>query len=103
MHVAGTKWENSRGSLPGTAITRGRCYFVSNVVFTFTTSCRIGDIAGQRSGHKATELLQQGLHLTLHGCSGGLVLVFSHRLQQLVKASAGVAKVQVAEDASQRN
>ena len=60
------KQENSRRSLPGTAINCGRCYFVSDVVFTFTTSYRIGDIAGQRSGDKATKLLQQGLHLTLH-------------------------------------
>ena len=101
MHVAGTKQENSRRSSPGAAITCGRCYFMSDVAFTFTTSCRIGDIAGQRGGDKAAELLQQGLHLTLHGCGGGLVLIFSHRLQQLVKTSIGVVKVQVAEDAGQ--
>ena len=95
------KQENSRRSPPDAAITCGRRYFMSNVVFTFTTSCRIGDIAGQRSGDKVMELLQQSLHLTLHGCGGGLALIFSHRLQQLVKASVGVAKVQVAEDASQ--
>ena len=57
MHVAGTKRENNHGSLLGTAITCGRCYFVSNVVFTFTTSCRTGDIAGKRSGDKTAELL----------------------------------------------
>ena len=102
MHVAGTKQEGSRRSPPDAAITYGRSYLVSDVVFTFTTSRRIGDIAGQRSGDKAVELLQQGLHLTLHSCGGGFAVIFSHRLQQLVKASVGVAKVQVAKDASQR-
>ena len=99
MHVAGTKHEKTRRSPPRAAITCGRCYFVSDVVFTFTTSCRIGDIAGQRSGDKAAELLQQGLHLTLHGC--GCAVIISHGFQQLVKTSVGVAEVQMAEDASQ--
>ena len=99
MHVSRTTQESSCRSPLDAAITCRRRHFVSNVVFAFTTSCRIGNIAGQRSGDKATKLLQQGLHLTLHGCGGGLALIFSHRLQQLVKASVGVAKVQVAEDA----
>ena len=93
--------KNSRGSPLDIAVACGRCSPVSNFVFTFTTSCKVDDIAGQRSRDKAAELLQQGLHLTFYGCGGGLALIFSHRLQQLVKASVGVAEVQMAEDASQ--
>ena len=75
---------------------------MSNFVFTFTTSCKVDDIAGQRSEDKAAEIPQQGPHLILHGHGSRLALIFSYRLQQLVKASVGVAKVQVAKDASQR-
>ena len=73
---------------------------MGDVVFTFITSCRIGGIAGQGCGGKAVELLEQGLHLTLHGCGGGCVVIISHRLQQLVKTSVGVAEVQMAEYSS---
>ena len=101
MHVAGMKQEGSRRSPPDATITCGRSYLVSDVVFTLTTSRRIGDITRKRRGDKAMKLFQQGLHLTMHSCGGSLVLVFSHRLQQLIKASVGVMKVQVAEDVSQ--
>lgn len=68
-------------------------------VFTFATSRRIRGITRQRIRDKAAKLPQQSLHLTLNGCGGGLVEVFSHRLQQLVKLDIGVAEVQMAEDA----
>ena len=92
--------KNGRGSPLDVAVARGRCSLVSNLVFTFTTSCKVDDIAGQRSEDKAAELPQQGPHLILNGHGSRLTLIFSYRLQQLVKASVGVAKVQVAEDAS---
>ena len=53
----------------------------------------IGGIAGRRREDEATELLQQGLHLTLHGCGGSRAVFISYRLQQLVKTSVGVTKV----------
>ena len=100
MHVAGTKQESSHRSPLDAAITCGRRYLVSNVVSAFSTSCRIGDITRQRSGDKGAEPLQQGLHLTLYSC-GGCAKIIGHGLQQLVKASVGVAKVQGAEDGIQ--
>ena len=81
---------NSRRSPLDVAIACGRCSPVDNDVLTFTTSCRIGGVAGQRSGDKAAELPRQSLHLTLIGCDGGLVEIFSHRLQQLVKVCDSV-------------
>ena len=92
---------NGRRSPLDVAVACGRCSPVSNFVFTFTTICKVDD-AGQRSGDKAAEPPQQGPHLILHGRGSRLALIFSYRLQQLVKASVGVAKVQVAKDASQR-
>ena len=91
--------KNGRGSPLNVAVACGRRPLVSG--FVFTTSCKVDDIAGQRSEDKSAELPQQGPHLILHGRSSRLVLIFSYRLQQLVKASVGVAKVQVAKDASQ--
>ena len=92
---------NSRGSPLDVAIACGRRSPMSGFVFTFTTSRKVDD-ARQRSGDKAAEPPQQGPHLILHGRGSRLALIFSYRLQQLVKASVGVAKVQVAKDASQR-
>ena len=74
---------------------------MGNDVLTFTTSRRTRGVARQRIGDKSTEPPQQGLHLTLYIRGGGFAVVFSHRLQQLVKAGIGVAEVQMAEDASQ--
>ena len=68
-------------------------------VFTFATSRRIRGITRERIGDKVAELPQQSLHLTLNGCGGGLIEIFSHRLQQVVKLGVGVAEVQMAEDA----
>ena len=93
--------KNGRGSPLDVAVACGRCSLVSNFVFTFTTSCKVDNIAGRRSGEKAAELPQQGPHLTLHGRGGRLVLIFSYRLHQLIKAGVGVSEVQMAEDASQ--
>ena len=87
--------KNGRGSHLDVALVSN--YFV----FTFTTSRKVDD-AGQRNGDKAAEPPQQGPHLILHGRGSRLALIFSYSLQQLVKASVGVAKVQVAKDASQR-
>ena len=93
--------KNSRRSPLDIAIACGRCSPVGNVVLTFTTNRRIGGIARQRGADKAAKLPQQGLHLTLYSCGGGFAVIYSHRLQQFVKASIGVAEVQMAEDASQ--
>ena len=81
MHITGTKQESSRRSPLDTAITCRRCSSPGNVAFTCTTSRRIGGIAGQGCGGKAAELLQQGLHLTFHGCGGGRTMFISYRLQ----------------------
>ena len=94
-------WKNSRRSPLDIAVVCGRCSPVGNDVLTFITSRMIRGVARQRIGDKAAEPPQQGLHLTLYSCGGGFVVIFSHRLQQLVKASVGVAEVQMAEDASQ--
>ena len=91
--------KNGRGSPLDVAVACGRRSLVSG--FVFTTSRKVDD-ARQRSGDKAAEPPQQGPHLILHGRGSRLALIFSYRLQQLVKASVGVAKVQVAKDASQR-
>ena len=93
--------KNGRGSPLDVAVACERCSPVKNFVFTFTTSCKVDDIAGQRSEDKSAELPQQGPHLILHSRGSRLALIFSYRLQQLVKASVGVAKVQMAEDTRQ--
>jgi len=85
--------KNSRRSPLDIAIARGRSSLVGNDVLTFTTSRRIRGVARQRIGDKAAEPPQQGLHLTLYSRGGGFAVIFSHRLQQLVKTSVGVAKV----------
>ena len=93
--------KNGRRSPLDAVVACGRRSPVSGFVFTFTTSRKVDD-ARQRSGDEAAEPPWQGPHLILHGRGSRLVLIFSYRLQQLVKASVGVAKVQVAKDASQR-
>ena len=103
MHIAGMKQERSRRSPLDTTIACRRCSSLGSVVFTYTTSCRIGGIAGRRSEDEAAELLQQGLHLTFHDCGGGRTMFISYRLQQLVETSIGVAKVQMAKDTRQRS
>ena len=103
MHIAGMKQESSRRSPLDTTIACKRCSSLGSVVFTCTASCRIGGIAGRGREDEAAELLQQGLHLTFHGCGGSRAVFISYRLQQLVETSVGVTKVQMAEDTRQRS
>ena len=77
-----------------TAITHKRCSFLGSIAFTCTV--------GQRRESEAAKLLQQGLHLALHGGGSSRTMLLIYRLQQLVKAGGGIAKVKVAEDPRKR-
>ena len=88
-----------------TVVARKGCSFLGGIAFTCTTSrgCRISSTTGRRRRSEGAELLQQGLHLTLHGCGCGCAVLVIHRLQQLVKTGCGIAKMEVAEDTHQRS
>ena len=80
VHVARMKQKSSRKSPLDTADTCKRCPLLGSVAFT--------GITGLGRGGKGW-------------CGGSRAVFISYTLQQLVKTSAGVVKVQVAEDPCQ--
>ena len=61
----------------------------------------IGGAVGWRCRVDGEELLQQGLHLALHGLGSSYAALLIHKLEQDTKVSIGIMKEKVAEDVRQ--
>ena len=87
----------------GAAITREERSFIDGVAATRAVrrSHRAGGTVSRGCRVDGEELLQQGLHLALHGFGSSYTAPFVHGLEQDTEVSIRVAKMNVAEDARQ--
>ena len=82
---------------PSSALATADAHLWSPVIHDVTITLAIGPSRGTNG----EELVQQGLHRTLHGVSNSGVGVGVHGLEQGSEVEAGILEIRVAEGARQ--